>query len=147
MGLAETQLKMAECIPSPGKTNGTVVWVQRSRPSERTPREGGGGVGRPDRDRRGHWSRVAGLHGSHHPHQLQQTASNCSQRGKFVEKKKVTLGGSHNLNTKDVVLYVRKTQRVAFSRHLNCIAAIKVFVVDIFLMKVTLKLCLVNQSN
>lgn len=39
VGLAEALLKMAERIPSPGRTNGTVVWVQRSWPSERTPRE------------------------------------------------------------------------------------------------------------
>lgn len=103
MGLAETQLKMAECIPSPGRTNGTVVWVQRSWPSERTLREGGGGVGRPDRDRRGHWGRVAGLHGSHHPHQFQQTASNCSQRVKFVEGKR---NGSCNLNLKKLMHYL-----------------------------------------
>lgn len=80
-GLAETQLKMAECIPSPGKTNGTVVWVQRSWPSERTRRVGGGGPGGPDRDRRGHWSRAAGPHGSHHSHQQRLAASSCSQRG------------------------------------------------------------------
>lgn len=53
-------------------------------------RDTAGGVGRPDRDRRGHWSRVAGLHSSHHSHQLQQTALSCSQREKFVEGGKRT---------------------------------------------------------
>lgn len=55
---------MAECIPTPGRTNGAVVWVQRSWPSERTQQEGSWGVGWPDRDRRGHWSRAARLQGS-----------------------------------------------------------------------------------
>lgn len=50
--LAETQLKMVECISSSGKTSGTVVWVQRNWPLERTCWMGGGAVGRPDRQTR-----------------------------------------------------------------------------------------------
>ena len=43
------------------------------------------------------------------------TALNCSQRGKFVEKKKkkVILCESHNLNIQDVVLYTRHSIRIA----------------------------------
>ena len=52
--------------------------------------EGWAGQTGTDEDTGAGWQggRVAGLHGSHHPHQLQQTASDCSQRGKFVEGKK-----------------------------------------------------------
>lgn len=43
---------MVECISSSGKTSGTVVWVQRNWPPERTKWMGGGAVGRPDRQTR-----------------------------------------------------------------------------------------------
>lgn len=141
---------MAECIPSPGRTNGAVVWVQRSWPSERTLQEGSGRVGKPDRDIRGHWNRVAGLHRWHHLLQLQQ----FPQEKAYVENKTKGQTQCKPPSEMQKILYcirrmwfaltkIKELQirwpntpwHATFSRHLNCI--IKARFVYVFWVKMT----------
>lgn len=96
---------MAECISSSGKTSGTVVWVQRGTGPQKGHGEREVEQWAGQTDKQGHRSRVAGLDGSHHPHedQKKKKKKKLFPEGDVWEGKqsKQTKGVVHYLNDKE----------------------------------------------